>query len=159
MDPGGIECNYLKVKFNQPIYCGMAILDLAKYFMYTYYYNYLKSKYIDKITLMATDTDSFMYCVEADDVYRDMYQSIHLYNTSNYSSDSLLLSNDRKKKVRVMKDDLGGVSMKEFVALRPKMYSFLYTKNDKEINEKRYKGIFRVVVKKEILHELYKKNY
>ena len=53
----------------QPIYCGMAILDLAKYFMYNCYYNYLKSKYIDKIISMATDTDSVMYCVETDDVY------------------------------------------------------------------------------------------
>ena len=46
--------------------------------------------------------------------------------------------------------------MKEFVALRPKMYSFTYDKNDIEINERRCKGISRVVVKKELLHEHYK---
>ena len=44
----------------QPIYCGMVILDLAKYFMYNYYYNCLEPKYIEKITLIATDTDSFV---------------------------------------------------------------------------------------------------
>ena len=65
---------------------------------------------------MATDTDSFMYCMETDDGNKDMYQNIHLYDTSNYPFDSPLFSNDRKKKVGVMKDELGGVSMKEFVA-------------------------------------------
>ena len=88
--------------------------------------------------------------METDDVYKDMYQNIHLYDTSNYPSDSPLFSNDRKKNFGVMKHELGGVSMNELVALRPKMYSFLYTKNDKECNEKRCKGIFRVVVKNEI---------
>ena len=60
----GIECNYLKVKFTQPIYCGMVILDLAKYFMYNYFYKHLKKRYGDKLSLMATDTDSFMYYVD-----------------------------------------------------------------------------------------------
>ena len=55
-----------------------------------------------------------------------MYQKIHIYGTSFYPSVSPInASNNRKKKVRVMKDDLGGVSMKEFVAFRPKMYSFV----------------------------------
>ena len=58
-----------------------------------------------------------------------------------------------------MKDELGGVSMKEFVALKPKIYSFLYTKNGKECNEKRCNAISHVVVKKEILHEHYKESY
>ncbi|MEW8547250.1 MAG: hypothetical protein AB2693_27385, partial [Candidatus Thiodiazotropha sp.] len=152
----GIECSYVKVNFVQPIYCGMAILDLAKYFMYNHYYNYLKSKYSDKLTLMATDTDSFMYYVETDDVYSDMLQNLHLYDTSNYPSDSPLFSNDRKRTIGVMKDELSLGIMKEFVALRPKMYSFLFKKNNEELNEKRCKGISRVVVKKEILHEHYK---
>lgn len=134
----------------------MTILDLAKYFMYDYYYNHLKLKYNEKITLMATDTDSFMYYVETQDVYRDMLQHLHLYDTSNYPSDSPLFSNDRKKKVGVMKDELAGIPMKEFVALRPKMYSFIYNKNDEQLNEKRCKGISRVVVKNELHHEHYK---
>ena len=46
--------------------------------------------------------------------------------------------------------------MKEFVALRPKMYSFLYKKNDEEINEKRSQWLSSVVGKNEILHEHYK---
>lgn len=152
----GIECLYAKVNFVQPIYCGMTILDLAKCFMYKYYYNHLKARYGDNLTLMATDTDSFMYYVETDDVYNDMLENLHLYDTSNYPTSSPLYSLERKKQVGVFKDELGSCAMKEFVALRPKMYSFLYKKNDRELNEKRCKGISRVVVRNELHHELYK---
>ena len=152
----GIDCNYLKVKFTQPIYCGMVILDLAKYFMYNYFYKHLKKSYGDKLTLMATDTDSFMYYVETNDIYKDMLHNLYLYDTSNYPKESPLYSLERKKQMGTMKDELASLPMKEFVALRPKMYSFTYDKNDIEINERRCKGISRVVVKKELLHEHYK---
>jgi hypothetical protein len=65
-------------------------------------------------------------------------------------------SNDRNKVIGVFKDELGGVPMKEFVALRPKMYSYIYDKNDQEVNEKRCKGISRAVVKKELMHKHYR---
>lgn len=152
----GVECNYTKVNFVQPVYCGMTILDLAKFHMYNYYYNHLKPKYQNNLSLLATDTDSFMFYVETQDVYRDMLENIHLYDTSNYPPNHPLFSTDRKKKIGVFKDELGGVPMKEFVALRPKMYSYIYDKNDKEVNEKRCKGISRAVVKKEIMHEHYR---
>lgn len=116
----GVECSYTKVNFVQPVYCGMTILDLAKYLMYNYYYNHLKPKYQDNLTLLATDTDSFMFYVETHDVYRDMLQHIQLYDITNYPTDHPLFSNDRKKKIGVFKDELGGIPMKEFVALRPK---------------------------------------
>jgi hypothetical protein len=79
-----VECSYTKVNFVQPVYCGMVILDLAKYLMYNYYYNHLKLLYQDRLTLLATDTDSFMFYVETEDVYKDMLHNIHLYDTSNY---------------------------------------------------------------------------
>lgn len=36
------------------------------------------------------------------------------------------------------------------------MYSYIYDKNEQEMNEKRCKGISRTVVKREIIHEHYK---
>ena len=93
----GIECVYSKINFVQPIYCGMVILDISKWFMYQYFYNELKVRYGDKLTLMATATDSFIYHVETDDLYKDMLQNIHLYDTSNYPTDNPLYCLDRKK--------------------------------------------------------------
>ena len=58
-----------------------------------------------------------------------------------------------KKVIGLMKDELGGDIMREFVALRPKMYA--YKVESKEL--KRCKGIKKCVVKKDIEFEDYKR--
>ena len=45
---------------NTPIYIGTSILDLSKLFMFDYYYNNLKLKYKDNVSLLYMDTDSFI---------------------------------------------------------------------------------------------------
>ena len=52
-----------------------------------------------------------------------------------------------------MKDELGGGIMKEFVALRDKMYSYI----DDRSELKKCKGIKKCVIKREIKFEDYKK--
>ena len=52
------------VKLNNPIYVGMAVLDLSKLHMYRYYYDVLKPMYGDKMKLAFTDTASFVIHIE-----------------------------------------------------------------------------------------------
>ena len=52
-----------------------------------------------------------------------------------------------------MKDELGGKIMKEFISLRPKMYSYRV----EEQEPKKCKGIKKCVVKKTISFEDYKR--
>ena len=58
-----------------------------------------------------------------------------------------------KKVIGLMKDELGGKIMKEFISLRPKMYSYRV----EESEPKKCKGIKKCVVKKTITFEDYKR--
>ena len=55
-----------------------------------------------------------------------------------------------------MKDESNGVTIQEFVGLRPKMYSLLYTETNKTVEKKVAKGVAKHITKREIRHEFYK---
>ena len=56
-----IEMKKVKVKMNKPIYLGLPILEISKTTMYEFWYDYVKSKYGNKVKLCYTDTE---YCHE-----------------------------------------------------------------------------------------------
>ena len=74
------------------------------------------------------------------------------FDFSNYPKDHPNYSAKNKKVIGKMKDELGGVQMKEFIGLRSKMYS-CQVYDGKTI--KKAKGIKKNIVKKEIIHENY----
>ena len=47
-----IEMKKTIVKMNKPLYLGASILDISKTLMYKFWYDYLKSKYGDRIKLL-----------------------------------------------------------------------------------------------------------
>ena len=120
--------------------------------MYDFWYGYIKKRYGDKAQLQMTDTDSFLFYCETDDIYQDMLLSMELFDTSDYPTDHILHSDRNKKSLGKMKDEVNGHAISEFVGLRSKMYSFIC--DNKE--EKRAKGISKVTVKKDLKHEHYK---
>ena len=132
---------------NKPVYLGQAILDLSKTLMYEFHYDYMRPKYGSKVKLCYMDTDSFVYEIETEDFYRDIAKDVKKrFDTSGYSKDDNrpLPIGKNKKKIGLMKDELGGKIMTEFAALRVKMYA--YRKMDKEVEEKRCKGTKKCVV-------------
>jgi hypothetical protein len=54
-----------------------------------------------------------------------------------------------------MKDETHGIPIQEFVGLRSKMYSILYTENSKLVEEKTAKGVKKSATKKMIRHDDY----
>ena len=153
----GCEMDKIKVVMNKPVYLGQAILDLSKIIMYEFHYDYMVPKYgLEKLKLCYMDTDSLVYDIKTEDFYEDIANDVEArFNTSGYSKTDFrpLPIGLNKKVIGLMKDELGGAIMTEFVALRPKLYS--YKKLDGSEDEK-CKGIKKCVVKKTFTFEDYK---
>ena len=119
------EMGKVKVKMNKPVYLGQAILDLSKTIMYEFHYDYMKRKYDEKsLKLLYMDTDALVYDIKTEDVYKDIAEDVETrIDTSGYEPDRPLPIGKNKKVIGLMKDELGGKIMKDFISLRPKMYS------------------------------------
>ena len=99
--------------------------------------------------------DSFVVNTKTKDFYKDISQDVNKrFDTSNYTFDRPLPTGINKKVIGLMKDELGGDIITEFVALRPKAYSYI-TYNFIEM--KKAKGTKKCVVNKMLRFEYYKK--
>ena len=149
-----IEMRKVKVKMNKPIYLGLSILEISKFTMYEFWYDYVKSKYGNRERLSYMDTDGFVINIKTKDFYKDIAENIkERFDTCNYIYDIPLPTGVNKKVVGLMKDELGGGIITEFTALRPKAYSY---KTDDFTELKKAKGTKICVVKKMLRFDDYK---
>ena len=149
-----IEMKRAKVKMNKPIHLGLSILEISKLLMYEFWYDYVKPKYGDNVKLCYMDTDSFIMNIKTEDFYKDIANDVEeRFVTSNYECDRPLPTGKNKKVIGLMKDELEGRVITEFVALRPKTYLYLtdYCKEDKKA-----KGTKKCVIKRMIKFDDYK---
>ena len=150
------EMKKVKVKMNKPIYLGLPILEISKIIMYEFWYDYMKKKYGDMVKLCYMDTDSLIMNIKTKDFYKDIAQDVEeMFDTSNYDVDRPLPKGKNKKVIGLMKDELGGGIITEYVALRPKTYSYM---TDEFIEMKKAKSTRKCVIKKMLKFEDYKKS-
>ena len=93
-----------------------------------------------------------MYKIKTEDVYKDFSNDKEMFDFSNYSAKSKYYDNSNKLVVCKKKDETTGVTIKKFVGLKPKMYSYLVNDNNEH---KKAKGVTRNVVAT-ISHNEYK---
>ena len=125
--------------------------------MYEFHYDYMVPKFgLEKLKLCYMDTDSLVFDIKTEDFYEDIANDVEadsivmMYSKTDVRPLPIGLN---KKVIGLMKDELGGKIMTEFVALRPKLYS--YKKLDGS-EDKKCKGIKKCVVKKTLTFEDYK---
>ena len=118
--------------------------------MYEFHYDYIKNKY-DNNSKLFTDTDSLFNEIKTEDAYEDFSSDKEMLDFSNYSTKSKYYDDSNKLVIGKMKEKTRGVVIKEFVGLKPKMYSFLVDNNQ----HKKAKGVNRNVVAT-ISHNEYK---
>ena len=89
------------------------------------------------------DTDSFVIYINIENDYKDIPNDVEKrYDASNYEVNSPLPTGKNKKVLGLMKDKLGGKIMTEFVALRPKTYSYLMDDGNSDKKSQRNKKMF-----------------
>ena len=99
------------------------------------------------------DTNSLIYQIGTEDFYTDIANDVPMrFDTSGYCNRPLPVGMN-KKVIGLMKDELGGAIMTEFIALRPKLY--LFRKLD-VTEDKKCKGIKKCMVKKTLTFDDYK---
>ena len=143
-----IEIKRTKVKMNKPIYLGLSILEISKTLMYEFWYDYMKPKYGDDVKLCYMDTDSFVMNIKTNDFCKDIANDVkERFDTSNYEVNRPLPTGKNKKVIGLMKYELVGKIITEFVTLRPKTYSYLA---DDCKENKKAKGTKKCVIKRMI---------
>ena len=128
-------------------------MEISKLLMYEFWYDCMKPNN-DNVKLCYMDTDSFIMNIKTEDFYKDIANDVEKrFDTSDFECDRPLPKGKNKKVIGLMKDELGGRVITEFVALRPKTYSYL-TDDWKE--DKKAKGTKKCVLKRMIKFDDYK---
>ena len=126
---------------NKPIIVGTTILDLSKQHMYKSFYEIKKE--LKNVKLLYMDTDSFILSIETSNIYKDILTNENLMNLFDFSKNTNYQDNRNKDILGKFKDELKSKNITEFVALKPKMYSYKTEVEDKKIGKGIKKNILR----------------
>ena len=80
---------------NKPIYVEFTVLELSKWLMYDFRYNFIKQHF--DAELLVNDTYSLAYEIRSEVVYEEWFKPEHLFDLSNYPKDSKFFDPFNKK--------------------------------------------------------------
>ena len=106
-----------------------------------------QEKIRENANLLFTDTDSLCYEIKTQNFYKDISNDVReKFDASNFDKDhpSGIETGINEKVIEMMKDEVGGKQITEFVGLQSKLYAY---KMDSGKEEKKCKGMRNVVVK------------
>ncbi|XP_071055042.1 uncharacterized protein [Onthophagus taurus] len=148
-----VQLNVAEVRYCKPLYVGFSILELSKTVMYSFFYDYLKVKYGNNITLLYTDTDSLILEITTPNVYEDIKENIEFFDTSNYPLENIHNIPRGRSVLGRMKDEYPNRCITSFVGTGAKAYCITLL-ND---NVKKAKGVKKYVIDKHLSVTDYKR--
>lgn len=119
-----IELHRKRALMDRPMAVGFTVLEMSKWWMFHIHYDMVKEHFQERARLLYTDTDSLTYRIESEDWIADQKAFNDNYNGILEGA-----------KLGNLKDELFGLRVKGFIALRPKMYCFGYFEEDKPRKE------------------------
>lgn len=78
----------IKARYFIAIYVGFYLLELSRTVLYSFYYGFLKKKFGVKVSLLYTNTDSFILIIETDNFSEFMKKNIIEFDKYNYKSEN-----------------------------------------------------------------------
>ena len=131
----GAHMGKASVTLNKPIIVGASVLGLSKLHMYRFWYGYVKERYGDKAQLGYMNTDSFIFQVETEDIYKDMAERPDLFDLND------------SKTIGLYKDETPGNVITESIHIRAKLYHYVLAEreSDGKTTNSKHKGLVRKV--------------
>ena len=80
---------------NKPIYVGFTVLDLSKWKMHDFHYNFIKKSF--NAESLFTDTESLVYEIKSENVNEELFKWKNFFDFSNHSKDSKFFNATNKK--------------------------------------------------------------
>ena len=105
--------------------------------MYEFWYRYVKLKHGDALLYGYRQLH-----FEDSKIFQKILKQYLIFHTSNFEIDRPLPTGKLKKAIVLMKDELGGKIMKEFVGIRAKRKSYLKDNNDEDKKSKRHENVY-----------------
>jgi hypothetical protein len=138
-----IHLNKDKDYFDKPIPVGLSVLEMSKWRMYKFVYEYLKPKWGDKVQVLQTDFDGLLLHIKTEDFYEDIKPDIEKwFDTSNLTENNKFeIEPKNLMKLGRFKIETGQNIVTVFVGLRAKMYCYVIEHNNFTELKKREKGV------------------
>ena len=80
---------------NKSIYVRYTVLELSKWLMYGFHYNFIKKNF--DVKLLFADIDILTYEIKSEDLHSEFFKHKHVFDFSNYLKDSKFFDETNKK--------------------------------------------------------------
>ena len=134
------------VKMNQCWAVGFSILELSKFIMQQLFYKVIKPRFGGRASVLMSDTDSFVLELPCTGPDEAVIKLRDVMDFSNYPPDHPLYDPSSKNQLGLLKNELPGDIIHEFVGIKSKVYAIKTKSNKMESKAKGVKQAYKAKI-------------